>query len=391
MCAPDATQPASDYVTQPEFKQDASLVIEPLSVTFKGVTYPHGKIAYVRGRAPAPVVLVHHNYAGLKQFDIDQAAFLARAGFVGLAVDLYAETASYSYADRSDITDRTRHFKGAFTAMQDLLCRPADWRELMGANLELAFAHPAVAAGRAGAIGYCLGGQSLLEQLRAGHAVQAVVSLHGLLQSRPMHPDEPFNPHRRMAKADYDAEFRPPPSQHTARCIVLIENGATDDHVTAASVAEWEAEMDGAGVDWRFHNHASQPELTQSASSLEVPGYPRERRADRSPLSLAGAHAARLCVGARRRRELAPRERRPAVDAVHACGLRRSLAQRAAAPRALQRLRHGAAAAHRRGRRRRAGHEEAEVEALSRLRHPDFWARAQCNPSALTPTFGRGP
>ena len=43
------------------------------------------------GRNLAPVVLVHHNYAGLKQFDVAQACFLARAGYVGLAEDLYVD------------------------------------------------------------------------------------------------------------------------------------------------------------------------------------------------------------------------------------------------------------------------------------------------------------
>lgn len=46
----------------------------------------HGAIAYVAGRPPGPVVMVHHNYAGSKQFDVDQAAFLARCGYVGVAI-----------------------------------------------------------------------------------------------------------------------------------------------------------------------------------------------------------------------------------------------------------------------------------------------------------------
>ena len=35
-----------------------------------------------------PLVLVVHNYAGMKQFDIDQAAYIARSGFTALAVDM---------------------------------------------------------------------------------------------------------------------------------------------------------------------------------------------------------------------------------------------------------------------------------------------------------------
>ena len=54
----------------------------------------------------------------------------------------------------------------------------------MQAYLDLANEHHAVRSGLAAAIGYCFGGQCLLEQVRAGHALQAVVSFHGLLQSR---------------------------------------------------------------------------------------------------------------------------------------------------------------------------------------------------------------
>ena len=44
-------------------------------------------------------------------------------------------------------------------------------------TLRKAFKHPAVKHGLAGAFGYCLGGQSCLEQVRAGHPIQA--SWHG--------------------------------------------------------------------------------------------------------------------------------------------------------------------------------------------------------------------
>ena len=47
------------------------LVVEEFPITFGGYTYPHGRIAYISGRGPRPVVLVHHNYAGLKQFDVE--------------------------------------------------------------------------------------------------------------------------------------------------------------------------------------------------------------------------------------------------------------------------------------------------------------------------------
>lgn len=45
--------------------------------------------------------------------------------------------------------------------------------------LRKAFKHPAVKHGLAGAFGYCLGGQSCLEQVRAGHPIQVSWRFHG--------------------------------------------------------------------------------------------------------------------------------------------------------------------------------------------------------------------
>lgn len=54
------------------------LIVEEFPITFGGYCYKFGRIAYVKGRDPRPVILVHHNYCGLKQFDVDQACFIAR-------------------------------------------------------------------------------------------------------------------------------------------------------------------------------------------------------------------------------------------------------------------------------------------------------------------------
>ena len=84
-----------------------------------------------------------------------------------------------------------------------------------------AFKHPSVKSGLAGAFGYCLGGQSCLEHVRAGHPVQAltrievkprqaVCSLHGLLHSRPIKKEDPLNSRQRMSKEDYEKELALP-------------------------------------------------------------------------------------------------------------------------------------------------------------------------------------
>jgi dienelactone hydrolase len=271
------------------------LVVEKFPVTFEGYTYPHGRIAYVKGRAPRPVVLVHPNYAGLKQFDIDQACFLARAGYVGLAVDSYKESERYKFEDRNPSADDgaeklKRHRTGAFDCMNEVLWAPRFWRDQMGYNLELAFAHPAVARGRAGAIGYCLGGQACLEQLRAGHQLQSIVTFHGLLQSRPMYKDDPYNVMRRLTREEYHREVDVPPTTCTPGCQVVIENGAVDDAVPAASIAEWVAEMDEQKVDWRLNSHSDTPHGWALAPQVTSSKY-RENADRRSTRSMLNAFA----------------------------------------------------------------------------------------------------
>ncbi|CAJ1398179.1 unnamed protein product [Effrenium voratum] len=282
------------------------LVVEEFPITFEGYTYKYGRIAYIMGRRPSPVILVHHNFAGLKQFDVDQACFMARIGYVGVAVDLYQEKPNFTYHDRGASSGRlvdfesycqevrkdnllnlpdggnyptemlrayfdgtpkkdgkvdyqaVRNFVGAFTEMNRLLRGLGSWRGLMQANLEQAFNHPAVKSGCAGAFGYCLGGQSCLEHVRAGHPVQAVCSLHGLLHSRPLTDEEPLNSHKRMSREEYAAKLAVPNS-YNRNCKVLIENGDLDDEVPADTIVDFVQEMDAQEIDWRFDNHARGP------------------------------------------------------------------------------------------------------------------------------------
>lgn len=126
-------------------------------------------------------------------------------------------------------------------------------------------------SGLAGAFGYCLGGQSCLEHVRAGHPVQvplcgmdlechehghvhpffldfklarelsggkvapppsnilprqAVCSLHGLLHSRPTTKEDPFNSQKRVSKEDYEKDLAVPNKyQKQCRSLAAIHFG----------------------------------------------------------------------------------------------------------------------------------------------------------------------
>jgi len=208
------------------------------------------------GRGRAPVVLVFPNYAGKKQFDVDQAVFLAQAGYVGVAVDLYQEIPEYTHADRnpgrsaSDDEVR-RHRSAGFGMMNRLLRKPVIFRGLMEATLAAARQHSAAHPQLAGAIGYCFGGVCVLECVRGRLDMQAVVSFHGVLQSRPKNIDE---------DPSFDDSIEAAPKgPYATWCRVLIENGNSDPLVPQESVITFKKEMDDNGIDWQFHDHARTP------------------------------------------------------------------------------------------------------------------------------------
>jgi len=307
MCGPDAELPEKPYRTPSCLRPVATasagegLVVENFPITFEGYTYAHGRIAYCKGRPPAPVVLVHPNYAGLKQFDVDQACFLAKVGYVGLALDLYKVTPEYTFEDRGLLKNDLRglpkdqiqtrvakHFQAAFVAMNDLLLNPKSWRGLMSAYLDAAQAHPAVHPGLAGAIGYCLGGQCVLEQVRAGHQLQAIVSFHGLLHSRPCVRSPSIDPGNRMTDEEVAKEVDMAQNSYRKDCKVLIENGDLDEAVPEESITAWKKEMDDQGIDWRFNNHARTPHGFALAPGIISTAYVEaaDRRSTLSMLSL---------------------------------------------------------------------------------------------------------
>lgn len=276
----ESDRPSRYYTTQPHLRLDQhgrcmqpsqaglrvspasakAVKCEPLLVEFEGYTYK-SDIAFQEERGPSPVVLVFPNYAGKKQFDIDQAVFLAKLGYVGVAVDLYPETPEYSYSDRNPNKDTPeelvgKHWSGAFGNMNHLLRNPTKLRGLMAATLAIARQHNASHKQLAAGIGYCFGGCCVLECVRSGIDMQGVVSFHGVLQSNPI-----FIPGL-MGDDDknFDRTVNPAPqAPYAKQCKVLIENGDLDQIVPQASVDAFKKEMDAQGIDWVFHNHSQTP------------------------------------------------------------------------------------------------------------------------------------
>jgi dienelactone hydrolase len=240
-------------------------------------------VAPAESVGPRPLVLVVHNYQGLKGFDVDVAEYLARVGYVGLAVDMYGNDVP---ADKRDFPEQVADIKDyqrrCFAAMVKLDHDRAGLRQLFNGWIDIGLSEEWVDAGVSpSAIGYCLGGMVVIEAVRGGSNLAGVVSFHGLLQTG----EDP-------SAANYGAErpvLIPCDNNYNIDTVLLIENGADDHLVTRENRRRFFEEMDAVGIDWNFHHHAKTPHGFALPARLGPPGKLHEaadRRSTQNMLSL---------------------------------------------------------------------------------------------------------
>ncbi len=240
--------------TTPDFWPAApDLQCDEVSFEFQGNEYRGSLVAPSAHVGPRPLVLVIHNYQGLKFFDQNVAEYIARLGYVGLAIDLYGNLITEE--DRlwpADTSKVPEHLIRSFEAMVSLDHDHGAFRALLNQWIEQGLAHPLVDSSvLPAAIGYCFGGVAVLEAVRAGLNLSGVVSFHGLQQT-----GEDASP---ANVGVVRPTLKPCTNQYNTKTLVLIENGADDHLVPQESRTRFFAEMDGAGVDWCFHHYARTP------------------------------------------------------------------------------------------------------------------------------------
>lgn len=184
----------------------------PLSITHAGRTLA-GLVARPAGTGPHPAVLVMHNAMGQGEQVRRSARALADEGYIAIATDMYGGGAFH--------TDPA--LAGADIA--PLHETPGLLRARVAAWFDAACALDGVNPARVAAIGYCFGGQCVLELARSGADVKAVVSYHGLLGTHA------------------------PAREGAIRGVVAVHTGGRDPYAPAADVAALEAEMAAAGAN----------------------------------------------------------------------------------------------------------------------------------------------
>lgn len=174
-----------------------------------------GQIARPSDDGQHPGVLVMHSALGLDDLVCRRARDLAVSGYVALATDMYG--AGRIPMSKEDVGP-------LFLALQE---SPHLLRSRAIAGFDQLRALPEVDATRVSAIGFCFGGQCVLELARSGADLRSAVSFHGLLRTtRPAQP--------RAIKAK-----------------VLTISGARDPYVPAEDVAAFREEMTNAAADWQ--------------------------------------------------------------------------------------------------------------------------------------------
>jgi dienelactone hydrolase len=159
-----------------------------------------------------PGVLVIHEWWGENEHARNQAVRLAKAGYVGFALDMYGNGKVTTHPDEAK----------AF--VQEATKDPAALRARFEAALKALEEQPQVDPQKIGAVGYCFGGGVALGMARAGEPLTAVATFHAAIP-----PDE-----------------GPPPGKVKPR--ILINTGGADPMVPKAKVEAFAKELKGAGA-----------------------------------------------------------------------------------------------------------------------------------------------
>jgi dienelactone hydrolase len=175
-----------------------------------------GRLATPPGTGPHPGILVMHDGQGVGEFVCRRAQDLAAAGYVALATDMFG--GGKRFRDPSQSTPVVMALRKDGPRL----------RERVVASYDAFRSLPEVDVSRIGAIGYCFGGQCVLELARSGANVRAVVSFHGTLGTH-----QPARPGAMNAKA-------------------LVLTGALDPFVPPKDLEAFQKEITAAGANWQM-------------------------------------------------------------------------------------------------------------------------------------------
>jgi dienelactone hydrolase len=184
-----------------EYKQDGSIL--------------EGYLAYDDGvTGIRPGVMVVHEWWGLNDYVKKRAEQVAALGYVAFACDLYGK--GVVTRDPKEAAAHAGHLRG--TPLM---------RQRAKAGLEVLAKHKLADSQRLAAMGYCLGGTTVLELAYSGADLQGVASFHGGLSL-------------------------PKPEDKNIKAKILVLHGADDPMIKPEEIAAFQEAMRQAGTEWQM-------------------------------------------------------------------------------------------------------------------------------------------
>jgi len=231
----------------PALGSRARAEIKTQEIEYKqGDTPLQGFVAWddsVTGKRPG--VLVVHEWWGHNQHARNQAIRLAKAGYVGFALDMYGKgkVATHPNDAKTFMTEATSDFPREKARFQAALAKLKE--------------RPEVDAKKIAAIGYCFGGAVVLDMLRTGESFALVATFHGALGTKQT--IKPGNKTR-----------------------VLVLHGAADPMVPPEQVAAFKKELDGAKVRYEVIEYPGVKHgfTNPDADKAGLPGLAYDAKAD---------------------------------------------------------------------------------------------------------------
>ncbi len=191
---------------------------ERISYAVSGQSYNGALIYDEAAKEKRPLLLVAPNWLGIKPGAIESARTLLADRYVVFMADMYGDGNQPSGSENpmeflgplvKNAAETRARIVGAFEAM----IHESGKRGVGNASLRAA-------------LGYCFGGANVLDLARAGAAVSAVVSMHGVLATGM------------------------PAQKGEVKAACLVVHGAADPLVPKAQRDAFELEMATAGARW---------------------------------------------------------------------------------------------------------------------------------------------
>lgn len=217
----------------------AVLKEEPVSIQADSATMNCYMVYDDSVKTRRPAVLVIPEWWGLNDYPKMRARELAKLGYVALALDIFGD--GKIAADPKEA--------GALT--QPFYMHPEKAKARIDAAIARLKSYPQVDTNNIGAIGYCFGGGVLLNTVRLGDELKAVVSFHGSLLGTPARKD-------------------------LLKTKILVCHGNSDSFVNS-QVAGFKKQMDSIGADYKFVGYDSathaftNPASDENAKKFNMP------------------------------------------------------------------------------------------------------------------------